>query len=82
MPIRYEASTAFFEGACAPEEALELIEWLRERKRPKVNLKACEHLHTAILQVLLALRPPLSERPDDPFLAAWVAPLLRVGNDQ
>lgn len=71
MPIRYDRTVAHFEGACLPEEALELIEWLRGQKAPKVDLRACAHLHTALLQVLLAVRPKMVAPPDDPFLARW-----------
>lgn len=79
MTIRFDKGTAVVEGVCGPEEALELLEWLRGRKTPRVNLKACDHLHTAVLQILLAVRPKLTAPPDDPFLAAWVAPLLVDG---
>lgn len=79
MPIRYEKTTAYLEGVCAPEEALELVEWLRGRKAPKVDLKTCEHVHSSVLQVLLALKPKLAAPPAEPFLAAWVAPLLGDG---
>ncbi|MBF0335898.1 MAG: hypothetical protein HQL40_20035 [Alphaproteobacteria bacterium] len=74
MPIRYEKTTAHFEGACLPDEALALIEWLNVRKSPKVDLRACEHLHAALLQVLLAARPRIVEPPADPFLARWAMP--------
>jgi hypothetical protein len=76
MAIRTDKTTAHLEGVCGAEEALELLEWLRGRKAPKLDLKACEHLHTSVLQVLLALRPRLVAPPAEPFLAAWVTPLL------
>jgi hypothetical protein len=44
-----------------------------------VGLKACTHLHSAPLQVLLALRPKIGALPEEPFLARWVAPLLKGG---
>jgi hypothetical protein len=76
MPIRYEGGIARLEGDATVEEALELADWLHGREGAAVDLAACTHLHTAILQTLLALRPPVAGPPADPFLARWVAPLL------
>lgn len=72
MPIRYNKTIAHFEGACLPDEALDLIEWLRGAKAPKVDLRGCSHLHTSLLQVLLVSRPKITAPPADPFLARWV----------
>lgn len=72
MPIRYDKSVAHFDGACLPDEALELIEWLRGCKAPKVDLRACSHLHTALLQVLLAARPQIVAPPENAVLTRWV----------
>ena len=76
MPIAYAKSVARFEGECTVEEALDLAEWLRAGPRRKVDLAACTHLHAALLQTLLALRPKVAA----PFaagpLARWIQPLL------
>ena len=68
------------EGTCGVEEADELLQWLNTNPQGKVNLKGCEHMHAAVLQVLMACQPPLSAEPEDPFLAQWVAPAIR-GNE-
>jgi hypothetical protein len=57
---------------------LEFADWLRCREgSAAVDLAACTFLHTAILQTLLALEPNVLAVPRDPFLARWVAPLLK-----
>ncbi|MFD2235775.1 hypothetical protein [Phaeospirillum tilakii] len=74
MAIVNEADGPAIEGACGVEEALPLLEALAGGAA--LSLGRCTHLHTAPLQVLLALRPPLRDLPAEPFLARWVAPLL------
>jgi hypothetical protein len=63
-------------GVCGVEEAEALLDWLQAHPKGRVNLQACEHLHTALLQVLLAARPPVSESPADVFLRDRVATLF------
>lgn len=77
--IRYEDGRAVLEGVCTVEEADSLLEWLQDDPRRPVDWTDCDHLHTAVLQVLLAVGPPLIGEPRDPFLARWVAPRLREG---
>jgi hypothetical protein len=43
-----------------------------------VDLTAAGPLHAAVLQVLLALRPPLDGPPGDSFTARWLVPLLML----
>jgi len=68
-------------GACGAEEALELMEWLVKRRRPRVKLTDCTHLHSALLATLLACRPAISGPPNDPFLAKWIEPILTAARD-
>lgn len=72
MAIRYARSQAHFEGRCAVEEALALVEFLRRRPRGKVALAKCTGLHAALLQVILAMRPTVTSLPADPLLAALI----------
>ncbi len=72
MPVTLKKTVANLEGACVIEEVEELLGWLADNPRGKVNLARCEHLHAAHLQVLMALRPRISRMPEDPDLAAWV----------
>jgi hypothetical protein len=68
--------TILLSGDCAVEEAETLLSLLLERPGAMVAWSGCRSAHGAIVQLLLALRPPLLGLPEDPFLRRWVAPLL------
>ena len=73
MPLRYsndDAPCVHFEGSCAPEEADALLEWLRCTPAPAADLSACDDLHTALAQLLLAARVRLRAPPLDAVLAS------------
>ena len=70
MAIRYLKKYAALEGNVSVEDAETLAQWLQQQGDPSVNLAKCEHVHGAVLQVLLALRPKVRDRPADPLLAA------------
>lgn len=78
MPIQFMKHVACFKGVCTVEEAEPLLEWLQNQPTGKVKLKECTHLHTAILQVLLAVRVMVTLPPDDPELARWLMTALRA----
>lgn len=69
MTIRYLKKYAALEGNVAVDDAETLAQWLQKQATPTVHLGKCEHLHGAVLQVLLALRPKLAALPPDPHLA-------------
>lgn len=68
MTIRYLKKHAALEGCVTVEEAEALGQWLRAQAKPAVHLGKCGHVHAAVLQVLLVLRPKLVARPADPWL--------------
>jgi len=70
MAIRYLKKHAALEGSVSVDDAETLTQWLLQQPAPGVHLGKCEHLHGAVLQVLLALRPKLVAAPADPLLAA------------
>ncbi|WP_029006969.1 hypothetical protein [Azospirillum halopraeferens] len=76
MPIRFDGTTARFEGDCTVEEALPLAEWLTATPDGLLDLGTCTALHTAVLQVLMAAGRPVTTTPADPFLARWVIPAI------
>ena len=76
MPIRLMKTKAVFEGAVSVEEADALQAWLSAGPSRRVDLARCTHLHPASLQVLLSARVRPASPPDDPALAAWIAPLF------
>jgi hypothetical protein len=74
MTIRYLKKYAALEGHVAVDDAEALAQWLRRQAAPAVHLGKCEHVHGAVLQVLLAWRPRVTVAPADP----WLAGLLRA----
>ncbi len=82
MPIVKKKTVLQLEGHCTVEEAEDLLQWLDANPRGRLNLRACTHCHTAIIQVLMARRPLVSAEPDDPFLRRQILPLIRHAEDQ
>lgn len=76
MPLDLSGNVARFADVCTVEEALDLLEWARQNTPPRVDLGACTHLHTALLQVLMASDARIVAPPEDPFLKQWITPLL------
>jgi len=76
MPLVFTETEARFEDVCTVEDALPLLEFLKNSDAPQVDLSACTYLHTALLQLLLSARPRIAAPPADPSLARWVEPLL------
>lgn len=76
MPLRFGKNTVAFDDGCLVEEALALLEFLQVHPAARVNLRGCTHMHTAILQVLMALGPKITALPDEPFLQRWLTPPL------
>jgi hypothetical protein len=69
MAIRHLKKYAALEGNVSVDDAESLAQWLQQQSAPAVHLGKCEHLHGAVLQVLLALRPAVTAAPADPLLA-------------
>jgi len=76
MALRLDGDTLHLEATCGVEEALALLEWLGGAQPHAVDLRACSHMHTALLQVLVACRPRIVAPPEDDFLVRWLMPLL------
>jgi hypothetical protein len=72
MPIVLAAGPsprAIFSGPCGPDEADALLEWLRATPDAAADLGACESLHTALAQLLMAAGVCLAPPPPDALLA-------------
>ena len=67
-------------GHCSAEDAETLVRHLIAGPGRDVEWSGCEHLHCAVLQVLLAARPRLTGVPRDRFLREHIAPLLEPSN--
>jgi hypothetical protein len=74
MGIRYMKKQASLEEIVTVEDAEGLLEWLKKQPKPAVNLSKCQHMHAAVLQVLLTCRPAINGAINDPLLARALMP--------
>jgi anti-anti-sigma regulatory factor len=72
MSVTYEDGLARLAGNVDVEAAEGLLEWLQAHPRGRVDLAGCEHVHTANLQVLMAVPATISSWPLDPDLGRWL----------
>ena len=78
MPIEFKKNRAIFRDEVSVEEAEGLLEWLQKRPAAKADLSACNHLHTANLQVLMTAKTVISSWPKNAELRAWLEPVLKL----
>ena len=76
MALSYRRNLAVFIDAIGVEEAEGFLAWIQKRKKPRLDLSGCTHLHAAQLQVLMAARIPVAAWPRDESLAAWLQSVL------
>ena len=75
MSVRREddGTTIVLDGHCPVEEAEPLLQFLQATPAACLDWRQCTHLHTAVLQVILAARPPLIGPCGDAWVQRWVA---------
>jgi hypothetical protein len=76
MTVRLADGTVFLEGECPVEDGAALAQHLARHPRATVDWSACDSMHAAVFQVLLAVRPPLRGAPGGDFIRTHLAPLL------
>ena len=79
MSIVYKETNVIFEGICSSEQAEKLREWLEMNPKGLLDFKNCQHIHSSVLQVLMAAHSVISVPPDDPYLRDWVMPSIVSG---
>ncbi|MTJ79422.1 MAG: hypothetical protein F8N37_00135 [Telmatospirillum sp.] len=72
MALRFGKNGVTVDGGAGVEDALTLLEYLQSHPAAGVNLRKCETLHTAVLQVILASGRTVSAWPRDAVLARWL----------
>lgn len=78
MTVRQEADgTIVLEGRCPVEDAEPLWQLLRATPDARCDWTRCSHLHTAVLQIIMAARPGLAGPCGDAWIEEWVAQQLR-----
>jgi hypothetical protein len=76
MSVRLDGNIVILEGVCRVEDAEPLLSLLQADRGRAVDFSEAEHLHAAVLQVLMALRPTLRGAGKNDFMRDWVAPAL------
>ena len=76
MSVRLEDNVIFLEGPCRVEDAEPLLGWLQADRSRVVDMTEAEHLHTAVLQILMALAPPIRGAGKNSFIRDWISPWL------
>lgn len=71
MGVEFRDNVAIFTQTISVEEAERVFEWLLETEEPIVDLKECFHIHTALLQALLLVKPKLV-LPEEEEFRAWL----------
>ena len=69
MSVRIAPDAIYLEGRCLVEDAETLLVALQENPGMPIDLGSAQRLHMAVVQVLLALKPPTRGVPTDPFLS-------------
>ena len=77
MTVKAERDSVVLTGRCGVEDAEALLDALCAGLR-RVDLGKCEHLHTALLQILLAARAEI-EWGTAPSLPPWLIAALGSG---
>ena len=73
MSITYIENKAKFSDAVSAEEAETFLEWIVSRDKAFVDMSECSHIHTAVLQVLMAAENiSIEKMPEDKSLKDWL----------
>ena len=76
MTVHLEGHAIYLRGECRVEDAEPLLGYLQADCSRIIDLSRAGTLHTAVVQVLLALRPAVRGSSDHPFVRDWIQPLL------
>ena len=76
MPIQYQEDCVVLQGTCGIRELEDLQAFFQLHENPVVSFEGCQHLHTALLQLLLTYRPQIRGNAESAFIARWIVPLL------
>lgn len=77
MAIEYKKGVAVFSDNVSVEEAEGLLDWFIKNPKGKLNLTTCTHIHSANLQVLMAVKPVIANEPKDKELQMWLDVALK-----
>ncbi|MEP9353436.1 hypothetical protein ABLE93_07555 [Xanthobacter sp. KR7-65] len=76
MTIAFADGIIRLEGPCRVEEAETLTLLLQSNGEAAVDVSACNQMHSAVVQVLLAFQPDVIGTPADAFMRDHLLPAL------
>jgi hypothetical protein len=76
MSVRVEGDVIHLEGDCGVEDAEPLASALEAGTFSRVDVSLCRHLHSAVVQALIAFRSSLEGDPTEGGLTRFVLPAL------
>ncbi len=76
MAVSFGETTVVIDGACGVEDALPLLEYMQGNATARIDLRCCTTLHSAALQVVMAVANRVAVLPEEAFLSRWLTPLL------
>jgi hypothetical protein len=76
LSVHLDGSLIVLDGVSRVEDAEQLLGWLQADRSRLVDLTDSEHLHAAVFQVLMALKPFLKGAGKNAFMTNWLTPAL------
>lgn len=77
MTVRRNGGASIvLEGECLAEDAEALVQMLQETPAAAIDWSSCNRLHTAVMQVLLAVRARTVGDCGDPWVRKWAVSLF------
>lgn len=70
---RDPAGNIVLTGTCPVEDAETLLQMTQATPDSPLDCRACGPLHTAVVQIILAAKPPILGPIADPWAARWLA---------
>lgn len=69
---RGNAESIILEGTCGAEDAEALLQMLIETPDARLDWRTCNHLHTAVAQIVLAAGPGVQGPCGDAWVEKWL----------
>lgn len=80
MPLSFKKDRAVLRGTCTIEDSERLLSALVKSPDRAIDLSGLETVHTAVVQVLMACRPPCVAAPIDEELSVVLTPILNMAD--
>lgn len=79
MSISYTENKAVFNDTVSAEDAETFLEWVAPLNNASLDMSECLHIHTAVLQVLMAAENiNIEKMPEDKLLNDWLNNTLNL----